>query len=98
MRSQITTAALTTHSHSETAWWSVACLYRKPVRALLSGYYYRAVYGGYGTSRIGEWPLNHIHSINKAEVSLSVSSTIGIETCHAPHSRTQRELLRHDVT
>ena len=35
-------------------------------------------YGGYGTSRIGEWLLNHIHSMNNAEVinaNLSVSST-----------------------
>ena len=36
------------------------------------------IYGGYAISCIGEWRLNHIHSMNSAEdinVSLSVSST-----------------------
>ena len=35
-------------------------------------------YGGYRTSRIGEWHLNRIHSMKNAEVinaSLSVAST-----------------------
>ena len=41
---------------------------RQLVRTLPSGYHYRAVYGGYGTSRIGEWHLNHSHSMNHAEV------------------------------
>ena len=41
---------------------------RQLVRTLPSGYHYRAAYGGYGTSRIGEWRLNHIHSMNHAEV------------------------------
>ena len=57
-------------------------VWRKLVRAVPSGYHYRAVhvYGGFGTSHIGEWRLNHIHSVNNAEVtcinaSLSVSST-----------------------
>ena len=29
---------------------------------------------GFGTARLGEWRLNHIHSINGAEVSVSDSS------------------------
>ena len=40
------------------------------VHALLGRYSYRAVYNNYfgsGTARLGEWRLNHIHSINSAE-------------------------------
>ena len=45
-------------------------------------------YGGYGTSQIGEWCLNHIHSMNNVEVintSLLVSSTIGSDLWARKH-------------
>ena len=49
------------------------------VHARPSGYHYHAayIYGGYRTSRISGWCLNHIHSMKHAEVintSLSNSS------------------------
>ena len=40
----------------------------KLVHALPSGHHLRAAYSLYGTSQIGEWHLNHIHSLNHAEV------------------------------
>ena len=40
----------------------------KLVRALPSGHHLRAAYSLYGTSPMGEWRLNHIHSVNHAEV------------------------------
>ena len=52
-------------------------VWRQRVCTLPSGYHYCAVYGGYRTSRIGEWRLNHLHSMNHAKVinaSLSDSS------------------------
>ena len=61
----------------------------KLVRALPSGYHYHATYGGYGTSRIGEWCLNHIHSMNHAEVinASLLNSSAGINYGNMVHVR-----------
>ena len=63
-------------------------VWREPVHALLGRYSYRAVFG-FGTARLGEWRLNHIHSINGAEdINASCSdSSAGIDysTSHVDH-------------
>ena len=55
-------------SHSGSAWrlrYAYSDVWREPVHALLGRYSYRAVY--IWMHRLGEWRLNHIHSINSAE-------------------------------
>ena len=84
-------------AHCTSAFWNHLVVGGLPIEMYGEGWFVHfqvdiiivLYYGGLGTSCIGEWRLNHIHSMNNVEVinkSLSVSST---EIDYRPTSYTQ---------